>query len=118
MSEPNSNSIAEQFAELISAKFPGATIVPPAPDPEPSPSGIETSASEATPATQSLSAALETRGYHPVLIFGTRASGKSTLLTSLFSYFQSDPDSQAICILGDWIIPTSTTLGAQLADEF
>jgi hypothetical protein len=117
MSEPTSNSIADQFAELVSAKFPGASIGSQQSVPDPAQHGIELGAPESRAPSQRLSAALETKGYHPVLIFGTRASGKSTLLTALFSYFQSDPESQATCILGDWIIPTDTTVGAQLADE-
>jgi hypothetical protein len=47
---------------------------------------------------------LEEKQYHPILIFGTRASGKSSLLASLFFYLQSNPATPAIAILDDKFI--------------
>ena len=64
----------------------------------------------------SLAGELIAKNYHPVMIFGTRASGKSSLLTSLFHYLQTDSSSQAMCILGEWIIPIDTTYGQSVAD--
>ena len=63
-----------------------------------------------------LSKELSDKGYHPVLIFGTRASGKSSLLASLFYYLQSDPASPAIAIRGEWIVPIDTQYGQSVAD--
>ncbi len=59
---------------------------------------------------------LAQKGYHPVLIFGTRASGKTSLLASLFHYLQSDPQSPAIIVQGEWIVPTDTTYGASVSE--
>ena len=59
---------------------------------------------------------LMTKGYHPVMIFGTRASGKSSLLASLFHYLQSDPHSPAIALLGEWIVPIDTNYGQSVAE--
>lgn len=56
------------------------------------------------------------KGYHPILIFGTRASGKTSLLASLFHYLQSDPASPAIVVRGEWIVPIDTTYGETVAD--
>jgi hypothetical protein len=63
-----------------------------------------------------LSGELLSKGYHPVMLFGTRASGKSSLLASLFYYLQSDPESPAIAVLGEWIVPTETAYGQSVAD--
>ena len=118
MTEPQSKSIIDQFVSLLSRP---ETALPPLPEvgqvdtviletaqPQPEPDqGLQ----------QSLSKLLIQKDYHPVLIFGTRASGKSTLLTSLFSYFQTDPQSGASCYLGDWIIPVETVEGSLIADE-
>lgn len=59
---------------------------------------------------------LSKKGYHPVLIFGTRASGKSSLLASLFHYLRSDPESPAIAVQGEWIVPTDTGYGQTVKD--
>ena len=68
--------------------------------------------------TESLTLArsLIEKKYHPVMIFGTQASGKSSMLASLFHYLQNDPRSQAICMLGEWILPIETTEGKRVAD--
>ena len=56
------------------------------------------------------------KGYHPIMLFGTRAAGKSSLLASLFYYLRSDPESPAFALLGDWIIPTESSYGKSVAD--
>lgn len=56
------------------------------------------------------------KGYHPILIFGTRASGKTSLLASLFHYLQSDPESPAIIVRGEWIVPLETTYGLTVSE--
>jgi hypothetical protein len=48
-----------------------------------------------------LSMTLLDNGYHPVLIFGTRATGKTTFLTSMLAFFTSMPDSGVTVTLGD-----------------
>lgn len=64
----------------------------------------------------SLAEELHRKGYHPVMLFGTRAAGKSSLLASLFYYLQSDPDSPAVAVRGEWIIPTESSYGKSVAD--
>jgi hypothetical protein len=67
--------------------------------------------------TLSLARSLVEKKYHPVMIFGTAASGKSSMLASLFHYLQNDPRSEAICMLGEWILPIDTKEGATVAEE-
>ena len=64
-----------------------------------------------------LADALQSQGYHPVLIFGTRASGKSSLLASLFHHLQSDPESPAIAISGDPLLPLDTPYGKEVHES-
>lgn len=64
-----------------------------------------------------LANALQSQGYHPVLIFGTRASGKSSLLASLLHYLQSDPESPAIAIPGDPLLPLDTAYGKEVHES-
>lgn len=63
----------------------------------------------------SLAHELINKGYHPVMIFGTRATGKTSLLTSLFHYLNTDVTSGAMCMLGEWIVPTDTPYGQSVA---
>jgi hypothetical protein len=63
-----------------------------------------------------LARSLIEKKYHPVMIFGTQASGKSSMLASLFHYLQNDPRSEAICMLGEWILPIETIEGKTVAD--
>lgn len=64
----------------------------------------------------SLAKELHRKGYHPIMLFGTRAAGKSSLLASLFYYLQSDSKSPAIAVGGEWIFPTESTYGKAVAD--
>lgn len=66
---------------------------------------------------KSLSEYLIEKKYHPVLIFGDSGSGKSSLLASLFHYMQHDQNAGAICMLGDWILPTGTPEGDAFAEQ-
>ena len=50
-------------------------------------------------------------GYHPVIIFGSSNSGKSSLLGSLLAYFQVDTTQEVGISLGDPLIPTETEQG-------
>lgn len=56
------------------------------------------------------------KGYHPVLIFGTQASGKSSLLASLLHYLNFNPDSPAIYTRTEWIVPIDSQYGKTVAD--
>lgn len=64
-----------------------------------------------TAGLSSLGATLFGNGFHPVLIFGTRATGKTTFLTSMLSFFTSMPDAGVTVTLGDQI--SQTEVGAQ-----
>lgn len=59
----------------------------------------------------SLGATLFVNEIHPVLIFGTRATGKTTFLTSMLSFFTSMPDVGATLTLGDRL--SGTEAGTQ-----
>jgi hypothetical protein len=65
---------------------------------------------------RSLAKQLHRMGYHPIMLFGTRAAGKSSLLASMFYYLQSSPNSPAIWVRGEWIIPTESPYGKSVAD--
>lgn len=56
------------------------------------------------------------KGYHPVLIFGTVASGKTSLLASLLHYLNFNPDSPAIYTRTEWIVPVDSQYGKSVAD--
>lgn len=87
------------------------------PSPPALPDNIEASAEP----IKKLSEYLIEKRYHPVMIFGDSGSGKSSLLASLLHYMQNDQHAEAICMLGDWIIPTGTPEGdifAEQASEF
>jgi len=73
-------------------------------------------AQERSDAEISLARSLIEKQYHPVMLFGTAASGKSSMLASLFHYLQNDPRSEAICMLGEWILPVETKEGADVAE--
>jgi len=56
--------------------------------------------SDATRVGRQLAALLDERGYHPVVVFGSSAAGKTTLLTSLLAYLQVDGDAGVEVALG------------------
>lgn len=64
--------------------------------------------------SDSLGRSLADNGFHPVLIFGTAATGKTTFLTSMLSFFTSTPDLGVTITLGD---PLSTSEVGQKAHE-
>jgi len=51
------------------------------------------------------------KNYHPVVLIGTRAAGKTSLLTSLFRYLRTDSSSQILYGIGEPIIPEDTAVG-------
>lgn len=60
---------------------------------------------------------LEANGYHPVVIFGSSNAGKSSLLGSLFSYFQEDATRGIGIYLGAPFLPEETPYGRWAARE-
>ena len=48
-----------------------------------------------------ISELLKQKGYHPVLLFGSSASGKSTLLVSLLTFANHHKDSPSVCRFND-----------------
>lgn len=60
---------------------------------------------------------LQAQGYHPVLLFGNRFSGKSTLLTSLLGYARSDINSNVSIAIGAPIFPIDSGYGKTVYDE-
>ncbi len=67
--------------------------------------------------TRRLADRLIKQQFHPVLLFGTRFSGKSTLLASLLGYIKRDPDAAVAIDVGEWLVPTSSEFGARLYDD-
>lgn len=60
---------------------------------------------------------LTSRDMHPILIFGTRAAGKSTLLTSLFSYLNLNAQSPGSCSLDEPLVPVNNVYGEEIDKE-
>lgn len=54
---------------------------------------------------------MDEAGYHPVIIFGSSNSGKSSLLGSLLAYFQVDTTQEVGIGLGEPLIPTESEQG-------
>lgn len=52
-----------------------------------------------------LAAIFKNNGVHPVLIFGSKGSGKTSLLASLFKYMQDQPDAGASIELAEDLYP-------------
>ena len=72
-------------------------------------------------AGKTLAAALEAEGYHPVVVFGNAASGKTSLLLSLLAYIKTVPSLDCGFILGDPVLDVDTEYGNYLkilADQF
>lgn len=65
----------------------------------------------------SLGATLLANGFHPVLIFGTRATGKTTFLTSMLGFFTSMPDVGVTVTLGDQLLQTEVGAKAHESAE-
>lgn len=65
-----------------------------------------------------LAALLLEKGFHPVLVFGTRAAGKTVLLASLLSYLDDDSvGSKGSWNRGEPIIPTDNAYGREVRDD-
>lgn len=66
---------------------------------------------------QNISNLLRDQEFHPILIFGTRASGKTTLLTSLLNYFRNEIGSNGTLLLSGPLLPTDTPQGKEVEEE-
>lgn len=64
-----------------------------------------------------LARALEHGGYHPVILFGTAFSGKTSLLLSLFSTLMTHPKLDTGVVLCDPILGSGSGVGRQLHEE-
>jgi hypothetical protein len=64
-----------------------------------------------------LSIGLEEGGYHPVILFGNRASGKTSLLLSLISLLRTETDLHCGLRLGEPILSTGSTYGKEINRE-
>lgn len=64
-----------------------------------------------------LARAMQDGGYHPVVIFGTSNSGKTSLLLSLFAALISEPSLKAGLVLCNPILGGANSLGARLHKE-
>lgn len=60
---------------------------------------------------------MNSQNIHPVLVFGTRYSGKSTLLASLLAYIKREARAATQMDIGDWLVPTNTDIGRNLYDD-
>jgi hypothetical protein len=60
---------------------------------------------------------MDERGYHPVVIFGSSASGKSSLLTSLLAYLQVDDGAKIQLRLGEPFALDDDAYGQWAHDE-
>ncbi len=64
-----------------------------------------------------LAEALLERDAHPVILIGTRATGKSVLLASLLSFFIRSPDTGALLSLGDPLLSAENDYGRRVNDK-
>ncbi len=64
-----------------------------------------------------LARALLERGAHPVILIGTRATGKSVLLASLFSFFMRSADTGALLSAAEPLLSTEDEHGRRVNDK-
>jgi hypothetical protein len=110
MKSPKKNAISDLIEEAGAAQAP-SEIETPANTPE------EVDRDERQPhdaRSEGLGQSLANKEFHPVLIFGTAATGKTTFLTSMLSFFTSVPDVGVTITLGD---PISNTEVGRKAHE-
>lgn len=85
----------------------------PAPDYDPG----QADADEVANLGANLARALQAGGYHPVILFGTNFSGKTSLLLSLFSTLMSEPRLETGMVLCDPVLGSGSGIGRKLHDE-
>jgi hypothetical protein len=64
-----------------------------------------------------LARVMQEEGYHPVVIFGTNNSGKTSILMSLFSTIMTEPSLKTGLSLCDPILGASNPVGARLHED-
>lgn len=64
-----------------------------------------------------LASVMQDEGYHPVVLFGTNNSGKTSILMSLFSTLTSEPSLDTGLILSDPLLGSRNDTGRQLHKE-
>lgn len=64
-----------------------------------------------------LAGQMDEQGYHPVVLFGSSASGKSSLLASLLAYLQVDTTAKVEIQLGDRLLLDDQDYGSWAHDE-
>jgi hypothetical protein len=102
------------FSDLLDAAAKNqAPREPELQEPAPQPDEIDHGAAGGA-GGESLGKRLSDNGFHPVLVFGTAATGKTTFLTSMLSFFTSTPDVGVTITLGD---PISNTEVGRKAHE-
>jgi hypothetical protein len=79
--------------------------------------GEAASSKDVNDAGKILAAELESKGYHPVIVFGNAASGKTSLILSLLAAIKSEPALDTGLFLGEPILDTSTPYGRYLRDH-
>lgn len=91
-------------AETPAPPHSATSPVPPTSSPWPAPpsaifNGLQETHGFSRDAT--ISDLLRKKGYHPVLLFGSAAAGKSTLLVSLLTFANHHKDSPSVCKFND-----------------
>jgi hypothetical protein len=100
--------------ELEPPEEPNAEASPmPAPDPV----VADVGAQDVDRLGAHLARALQDGGYHPVILFGTTFSGKTSLLLSLLSTLISEPSLETGIALCDPILGSETGIGRRLHDQ-
>jgi len=112
---PSSNESTANNSSTYTGN-PGTSVKSPSPIPP-----VVYPTATPTPGTQSigvnLGELLDINDYHPVMIFGTRASGKSTLLASIFNYIIHNGNlSKSMILFGDPIVPLDSPYGKEVFD--
>ncbi len=100
----------------------GAAEARPKPSPAPPPAAAPfdspvVEADDVASLGPNLARALLAGGYHPVILFGTNFSGKTSLLLSLFSALVSEPRLETGLVLCDPILGSGSGLGRKLHDD-
>lgn len=82
-----------------------------------SPTGSEPTPEDLDRLGVNLARALQDGGYHPVVLFGTNFSGKTSLLLSLFGALIAEPKLEAGLALCDPILGTGSGIGRILHED-
>jgi hypothetical protein len=105
--EPKTSPVVDNEAQ-------GAAAPPPRPA---APTSSEPAPEELDRLGINLARALQDGGYHPVVLFGTNFSGKTSLLLSLFGALIAEPKLEAGLALCDPILGTGSGIGRLLHED-